>query len=181
MIVLIGKSASGKDTIKKELLKLGMEGVTTYTSRPPRPSEINGVTYNFVSTKEFLKLKDDGFFAETTSYNVATGDTWYYGTSKKDINDKSVIILNPSGLTALSKDKSLNIVSFYLKVNSDIIRERLKNRGDDFKEAERRIAADGRDFYLIENRVDYIVRNDMGINPASIASIIKNIYDNVKG
>ena len=36
MLLLTGKTCSGKDTIKKELIKMGMESVITYTTRPPR-------------------------------------------------------------------------------------------------------------------------------------------------
>ena len=48
MLLLTGKTCSGKDTIKKELIKMGMESVITYTTRPPRKKEIDKMSYHFV-------------------------------------------------------------------------------------------------------------------------------------
>ena len=95
MLLLVGKMASGKDTLKKELINMGMESIVTYTTRPPRPDEINGISYHFISKEEFLQKEKQGFFAETTSYDVATGDTWYYGSALDDLTDDKVIIVNP--------------------------------------------------------------------------------------
>ena len=44
MIVLCGKTASGKDTIMKLLVTTGFKPVVRYTTRPIRPGEIDGVT-----------------------------------------------------------------------------------------------------------------------------------------
>ena len=49
MLLLVGKMASGKDTLKKELINMGMESIVTYTTRPPRPDEINGISYHFIT------------------------------------------------------------------------------------------------------------------------------------
>ncbi len=51
MLLLVGKSASGKDTIQKELIKMGMKAVVSYTTRSPRKGEIDGIAYHFI-TKE---------------------------------------------------------------------------------------------------------------------------------
>lgn len=47
MIILVGKSCSGKDTVVKELTKMGYNKIVTCTTRPPRPGEINGREYHF--------------------------------------------------------------------------------------------------------------------------------------
>lgn len=113
MILLAGKTCSGKSTIVKELLKIGMKDVVTYTTRPPRKNEVDGVSYHFISSKEFLEKEKQGFFAETTSYNVASGETWYYGSALEDLTDDKVIIVNPHGLKQIQKIKSLNPIVFY--------------------------------------------------------------------
>ena len=65
LVLLSGVSGAGKDTIKKELLKR-MDNVTTmpsYTDRSPRPGEVNGGVYNFVTTEEFeQKIKEGEFY-----------------------------------------------------------------------------------------------------------------------
>ena len=106
MIVLTGKSCSGKDTIGKELEKLGIHKVITYTTRPPRDNEVDGVDYHFVSTDNFKNLVKQGFFAEWRDYETDKG-IWLYGSAKKDYNiaANKYIILNL---------KSVNPIGFRL-------------------------------------------------------------------
>ena len=181
MIILLGKTCSGKDTIQKELIKLGMKSIVSYTTRPPRKGETDGVAYNFIDKETFLRLEQEGFFAETTSYNVATNETWYYGSAKKDLTDDKVIILNPEGLKALKNDESLNISSFYIEVKENILRRRLKKRGDNVEKSIRRIKADRRDFRKIYRDVDYIINNNGRQTPEEIAKTIKYFYDKQRG
>lgn len=160
----MGKSASGKDTIKKELLRLGYKGVVTYTTRPPRSGEKDGVAYHFISKDEFFKKLANGFFIESTAYNVASGEKWYYGTAKEDLTDDSVIIMNPDGLRVIRRMKEVNTVSFLIEADDDIRWQRLAKRGDDIEEIYRRINADEKDFYEIDNFVDVrILNNDRSV------------------
>ncbi len=81
---IIGKSATGKDTIYKKLLNKYPEilkNVVLYTTRPRREGEIDGVTYNFVSEAEYTNLKRDGFIIEDRSYDTVHG-IWRYFTVK---------------------------------------------------------------------------------------------------
>ena len=55
MLILVGKSSSGKDTIQKELIKLGYTPIVNYTTRPPRIGEVDGIAYHFVTQEEFLE------------------------------------------------------------------------------------------------------------------------------
>lgn len=174
-IALIGKTSSGKTFIRNKLVEYGYEPVITYTTRPMRPGEENGKDYHFISSDEFSDLERSGFFAETTSYKVAYGETWHYGTSKDSLsNNKSVIIVNPEGLKSL---KDYGLISFYLKCNEEVIRQRLIDRGDDKAEYERRILADTKDFSMVEYMVDYVIRNDRGVSAANIAKAIAILYE----
>ena len=58
-ICLIGKSCSGKDTVTKELISMGYEKIITYTTRPQRNGEIDGIHYHFISEKLFKKMIED--------------------------------------------------------------------------------------------------------------------------
>ncbi len=179
MLLLVGKSASGKDTIQKELIKKGMQSVVSYTTRPPRKGEIDGVAYHFITKDEFLDKERQGFFAETTYYNVASGETWYYGSAAKDLTDDKVIIVNPEGLRQIQKIKSLNTVAFYIMANEETIWNRMKQRGDDAAEARRRLNADDIDFIDITKDIDFAFRNDLGLNPELLAEMILYTYKNV--
>lgn len=181
MILLVGKTCSGKDTIKKELLKMGMKSVVAYTTRPPREKEVNGISYHFISKEEFLKKEKRGFFAETTFYNAATGETWYYGSATEDLADDKVIIVNPYGLKQYKHNKSLNPISFYITANEEVILDRLKKRGDIAAEARRRLKSDNDDFKDIGKYIDFSLSNDIGLKPRLLAEIILYTYQKIIG
>lgn len=177
MLILVGKSAVGKDTVYKYLVRYGLTPIVTYTTRPPRPVEEDGVDYHFISKEEFLRRKNAGFFAETTSYNVSTGETWYYGSAIEDLKDENtVIIMNPDGLKQIKKIDSINPVSFLITASDETIRRRLERRGDKKEEAERRLKADNVDFKDIYNLVDFSFSNDIGLDVSMLAFLICHTY-----
>ena len=174
ILTLVGKTASGKTTILNELEKLGIERIVTMTTRPMRQGEEEGKTYYYRSEDEFKRLMDYGFFAETTSYQVADGATWWYGTPKTELFNDKAIILNPDGLKAL-KGKYTMLV-FYLDVPEHVLLKRLEKRGDKKDEARRRLAADNEDFENINDYVDWII-DDYWSDPSQIAEKIKKQYE----
>ena len=183
MLILIGKGASGKDTVLNRLVtKHGYKKIVTYTSRPMRKGEKQDVTYHFTSSQEFQKMIEQGLFAEYKTYNSEFG-VWYYGTALEDLenaDDKSVIILTPDGYKDVAKKLSKKPISIYLYANNSTIRKRLKKRGDDPKEAERRVLHDNEDFKGIENEVDKIVYNNDGANIDDVIEKILKYVGEVK-
>lgn len=179
MIILVGKSCSGKNTIQEELIKDGKyKRVVTYTTRSMREGEIDGVTYHFISSYEFLKKQFEGFFVETTYYDVASGERWFYGTSKECFkDDNGVLIMNPDGVKAIAARPDISYTTFYIKCDSKTLKQRLKKRGDNAKEAKRRFKADKKDFKHIESWCDYIVTNNNGKTIKNIADTIKTVYE----
>lgn len=155
MIVLVGESASGKSSIEKYLVdNYGYNKVVSYTTRQPRPNEVDGIDYHFVSVDEFLKLKEQGFFAETAVYN-----NWYYGTAKEDCTDDKIAVLTPHGLRQISKVNGINVLSFYIDVPRRDRLIKILQRGDDIEEAYRRSLSDVGQFDGIEDEVDHIIYN----------------------
>lgn len=181
MLLLCGKSCAGKDTVQKELIKMGMKPIVSYTTRPAREHETESVEYHFITKEEFLQKEKEGFFAETVYYDVATGDRWYYGSAVEDLSDDKVIIVNPHGLRQLRKIKSLNPVTFYITAGEETIWNRLRKRGDDSAEARRRLNADDSDFSGIIDDVDFAFSNDIGLSPKTLAGIILDTYKKVIG
>ena len=78
---LLGKSATGKDTLYKEILKRRpkLRTVTMYTTRPIREGEQDGVEYHFVDDKQLAELETDGKVVELRAYNTVHG-IWKYFT-----------------------------------------------------------------------------------------------------
>ena len=178
MLVLVGKMCSGKNTIRDILVdEYGMEPVLTHTTRPPRDGEENYIDYIFINDTHFKNLKEDGWFAETTSYNVASGDTWYYGSAVHDYENgqNKIIILNPEGLKEVEK-RGIPVFAIYLLAPESAIRDRAKKRGDPQDEVERRIKADNEDFYHIEDYIDGTIVNFS--HPELVAKEVYKVYHN---
>ena len=178
LIVLMGKTCSGKDSICKELVKRGFHKITTHTTRPKRNGEVDGYTYHFISDEEFQKKIDEDFFLEYKSYTVADGSIWYYGSPRQEMyNDEdSVIILTPDGYDDFLK-YNIPHKSIYIYANINTIKNRLIKRGDDKSEAQRRIEHDNEDFKDLQEKVDYIVYNNDGYN---IDEVVKDVLDRIK-
>lgn len=165
MVCIMGKTASGKDTVVNKLITLhGYKKVVTYTSRPMRKGEKQDITYHFISDEDFHQKINDNFFAEWKIYHTEFGD-WYYGTALKDLenaDDKTVIILTPDGYRDVIDKLSSKPKSIYLYANNSTIKDRLTSRGDDKNEAQRRLEHDNDDFKGLENEVDKIFYNNKG-------------------
>lgn len=66
LVVLQGPSASGKSTLQS---MLGLPRLVTWTSRMPRPGEVDGIDYCFKSRQEMQRLYDQGRMIEMTEYH----------------------------------------------------------------------------------------------------------------
>ena len=183
ILVLIGKTSSGKTLIKEKLIEKGFTGITTFTSRPKRKGEKQDITYHYISEEEFKQKIDDGFFAEWKSYDTEFGK-WYYGTSLEDLenaDDKFVIILTPDGYRDVANKLSKKPISIYIYANNPTIKKRLLKRGDDNNEAQRRLEHDNEDFKGIENEVDRIVYNNDGTNINEVVQKILEFCKEMEG
>ena len=82
LFCIMGKSASGKDTIFKHLIQdeiLNLKTVISYTTRPMREGEQDGVEYHFVTEKKLDELKKEGKVIECRDYHTIHG-IWSYFT-----------------------------------------------------------------------------------------------------
>ena len=86
IFLLMGKSSSGKDTIYRELMRkkdIGLKKVVSYTTRPMREGETDGVQYLFKNEEEYRKLKDDKKIIEERTYHTTRRmqTSWPHSTS----------------------------------------------------------------------------------------------------
>lgn len=83
LIILAGPTAAGKSIIQKELLRQNqtLHKVITYTTRPLRNGERDGIDYHFVNKEQFEERLSQGLFIESDCYN---GE--YYGTPKNQLD-----------------------------------------------------------------------------------------------
>lgn len=166
-ILIVGKSASGKDYLIEFLKDKGLKRSISYTTRPIRENEIEGETYNYVSEHKFEDMILHGELIEYHKFN-----SWYYGNTIIDFNEKDVFIKTVYGIEQIQKYRSECFV-IYIDINLETRRKRLFNRKDSNDSIERRIEADEKDF---ENFSDFDMRIIIpDYNPEEIFDIISNL------
>lgn len=158
IFIILGKSATGKDTVYKHLLKqkeLGLRKVVMYTTRPIRMSETEGEEYHFVEESRMAELMDEGRVIEHRSYDTVLGK-WHYFT----VNDGQIDIDKGSYLMHgtlesygqirkhFGKDR---VVPIYIEVEDGIrliraIKREQKQEHPKYAEICRRFLADDADF-----------------------------------
>lgn len=138
-IILIGKAGSGKDHMR-DFLNLVEPIDVSYTTRPKRVGEKESYTYNYISQEEFLKMKSNNQFLEAVNFNG-----WYYGTSIKNWNTKTVFIMTPSGVKNIPKKDLKDCILVYFDIPLEVRKKRLSKRSD-FDTVDRRLNADELDF-----------------------------------
>ena len=80
---IMGKSATGKDTIYQSLLTqqtLSLKCVVPYTTRPIRSGELDGETYHFITEEQVREMMDKDQVIESRCYQTVYG-LWYYLTA----------------------------------------------------------------------------------------------------
>jgi len=158
VVAIVGQIAAGKTTLAQFMEGHGFRRIVTYTTRPPRVGEKDGVSYHFLTDKEFADKVQNGYFAETTSYSAKFGNA-SYGTSRESLETadgvNKVIVLNPQGVVAL-KDAGYDIFVVYLDMPQEVLMRRALQRGDNPAEIGRRIADDTRLFRRLENSGEYV-------------------------
>jgi guanylate kinase len=84
LVVLSGPSGVGKDTVIQEIKQsgFGIHHVVTATTRGPRPAEVHGEDYYFLSQDEFSRMIDENAFLE---YAEVHGNR--YGTPLQEVRD----------------------------------------------------------------------------------------------
>lgn len=184
LVILSGVAGAGKDTIKKELIKRmeNVESLPSYTSRPQRPGDEEGKTYNFVSKEEFEKMIENGEFYE---YDIHHNN--YYGISKKIMNDKiskgkiivkDVDVNGTKNLIKLLKEDT-KIVTIFLRVPKKELKRRLEERVD--KPSPEEVILRLNRFDYEESKIhlyDYVLKNnDLEKTVQIIMTIINNEYN----
>lgn len=155
LICILGESAAGKTSVAEKLMHDSkMKKIITYTTRPPREGEKDGIDYHFVTQNLFAAMEKAGEFAETGEYN-----NWKYGTASCDCIDNGISVVTPSGFRKLKKNRNIKIISFYLNVpRRDRLIKSLKTR-DDIDECINRNLRDLGQFDGVEDEVDFVISN----------------------
>ena len=187
VIILTGKSCSGKDSVRGELEKYNFNNIVSYTSRPIRENEVDGIDYNFVNCSQFEKMIMTEQMIEYRTYNTLVNnipDKWYYGLKKEKLDPKECYVV------VLDLDGTENFIKYYGRKNCYVVymccpkeerKRRAIERGSfDITEWNRRISADEKDFKAkkLNKLTDFTVVNmsdDINDVP-KIAKILNRMY-----
>ena len=164
MLVLSSPSGAGKTTLSKKIQQSdnSFEISVSHTTRKPRPNEVDGLDYHFVSKEKFKSLlKENAFYEHAEIFGN------YYGTSKSSIdkitkkNHNVLFDIDWQGSEQLSRFKELNLVKvFILPPSKEELEKRLIARNQDDKEAiKRRMLAYSKDI-IHQKDYDYVLIND---------------------
>ena len=187
---IIGKSSTGKDTIFKQLLEnksLKLENVVSYTTRPIRAHEVEGVEYHFVDEKKRDELDKAGKIIERRRYNTCYGPWDYFTVDDKrlDIDSRDYLIIGTLESYEKIRDyygKDL-VRPIYIEVEDGIRLQRALNREKKqkhpkYNEMCRRFLTDDEDFSkekLKKANVDRtFVNNDITSTVNEIVEYIKS-------
>ncbi|MFR7349784.1 guanylate kinase [Peptoniphilus sp.] len=171
LMVLSGPSGSGKGTVSAALMKKNKEIVfsTSVTTRTPRPGEVNGENYFFVSVEEFENMvQNDGLL------EYAFVHTNYYGTPKdfvfEEIEKGEIVLLeiDVQGALQIKKRYKEAVFIFLLPPSMSELKQRLINRDTEteeeintrFSNAYKELDFVGEyDFFVVNNTVEQAVRD----------------------
>jgi guanylate kinase len=162
-IILSGPSGVGKDTVLHELFarEPRLRYSISYTTRPPRPGEVDGVSYTFVDGDTFRRLEAADEFLETA---VVHGNR--YGTSRRRVTamlargEHVVLKIDVQGAAAVRDRLPEGIFIFLLPPSMEVLRQRLRDRGTDDDDAIARRDADAVREMAEAERYDHLVVND---------------------
>lgn len=154
---IVGKSASGKDTVYKKLLRnksLRLRRIVPHTTRPIRSGEMEGVEYYFTTAEAMERLGGEGKIIESRAYDTVYG-TWHYFMAKDRINldrhDYLVIGTLESFVKIRDYFGENKVVPIYIDLEdgerlSRALRRERKQAQPGYEEMCRRFIADARDF-----------------------------------
>lgn len=155
---IIGKSSTGKDTIFKCLLErpdLGLKNIISYTTRPIRHNETEGIEYYFTDEETEARMAAEGKVIEQRSYATFHGK-WDYFTAddgQVDLSAGDYLIIGTleSYVKIAAYYGAENVVPIYITVEDGVrleralLRERMQ-KSPKYEEMCRRFLADSTDF-----------------------------------
>ena len=187
---LMGKSASGKDTIYKKVKEQmpELKTIVIYTTRPIREGELNGREYYFVDDDKLKELQEAGKVIELREYNTVHG-IWKYFTADDGQFDGDDNYLAIGTLESYVKLRDYfgqaRLVPIYVEVEDGLRLERALARErmqatPKYEEMCRRFLADAADFSVDNLNNAGITRKFLNIDmDKCVQEVIYDIQDNM--
>jgi guanylate kinase len=163
LFVVSAPSGTGKTTVAEELVTIvpGLELSRSYTSRPRRSTEIDGVDYNFVSREDFEQRIYRGEFLEHAD---VFGN--YYGTCRVETETRLasgrdlMLVIDVQGARQVRTQLPATVGIFVMPPSFPILEQRLRQRSQDSEAAMARRLATAKSEVSAWEEYDYVVIND---------------------
>lgn len=165
LIIISGTTCAGKGTIIKRLLEenSNLELSISYTSRPIRGNEVDGVDYYFVTKEQFEEKIKNGDFLEYAEVHYGS----YYGTPRLELEEKLasgkdvILDIDVQGAQQIKELMPETVLIFILAPSMEEVKRRIKARGmENNEQIIARFQAAYREINEI-NKYNYVVVNDI--------------------
>ena len=174
MLVISGPAGSGKGTVNAHLFKTGnFVYSVSATTRAPRPAEVDGVNYHFISKEDFLSRIEHGDMLEYTEY---CGN--FYGTPLKEAEEvlasgKNLILeIEVEGAENVKKKYPDAVLVLLLPPSYAVQEQRLRGRGTETEEKITERLARAKEEIAHASSYDYVVYNYDGKDAEAAEQIL---------
>lgn len=163
LLVLSGPSGAGKGTLYSRLLQEDgdMHFSVSYTTRAPRPGEVDGKDYYFVTEEAFREMLDkDGFLEHAEVHGH------FYGTPREPVikqleaGNSVMLDIDPQGALQVMASMPDCVSVFILPPSFGELRRRLEGRGTEKQEDVERRLRNARGEVALKDKYQYLVVND---------------------
>ena len=180
LLVISGPSGVGKSTVIDRLMKMrgGMEFSVSATTRAPRPGEVDGKDYFFVSRETFERMVENGELLEHATF---VGNS--YGTPKSQVlqrleNGITVVLdIEVQGAAQVKAAMPEAVTVFMAPPSMEALEQRLRGRGTESEEKILGRLETARKELALAPNYDHTVVND---DPDRAAAEIRDILDGDK-
>jgi guanylate kinase len=163
LFVVSAPSGAGKTTVVERLTQVMPEvrRSRSYTSRPARPREADGVAYHFVDRDRFEAMIAAGEFLEWAEYSGNLYGTAVADTERElEAGTDLVLVIDVQGARQVRKRRPSAVFVFLLPPSFAGLEQRLRNRGEDPEAQVRRRLQVAREEVRAVGEYDYVVVND---------------------
>src|ERR671912_832112 len=177
LFIVSAPSGTGKTTLVERLVR-DMQGISmsrSYTSRPPRPGETDGVDYNFISRERFDAMIANGDLLE----HAEVFGNWY-GTGAAETRgalaggDDLVLVIDVQGARQVRNAGFEHVGIFVLPPSFEILEDRLRRRSKDSEvQIQRRLAVAQQEVAAVAEYEYVVINDDVDNAVARLRSIVE--------
>ena len=183
LVIISGPSGSGKSTVVQKLFQnseLPLMLSVSATTRPPRPGEMDGRDYYFLSDEEFQRRRNAGEFLECKE---VFGRGYWYGTLREAVstglNDGKWVILeiDVQGALAVLRDQPEAITIFVHPGSMAELEKRLRNRGTESEEAiQRRLKVAAEELALKHHYTHEVINQEINTTVQHLCQLLTQYH-----